>query len=106
MGAGEDQAKARKQRQSYRCFLVRCRLEEGASPGAGGPGAVGLGWRFVVQQVGPNAARRSFTCLHDLAAYMDAELASFAVSAHSDDAAPGDATHSPTPPGQKEGHDD
>jgi hypothetical protein len=58
----------------YRCFLVRCWLEEGA----GGPSEAGLGgepgWRFTVQQVGPDAARRSFACLKDVEAYLEAEL--------------------------------
>jgi hypothetical protein len=54
--------------QPYRCFLVRCRLEDGARP-AGEPV-----WRFTVEQAGPDAARRSFSCLHDVAAYLAAEL--------------------------------
>jgi hypothetical protein len=61
---------ARKKLQTYRCFLVRCRLEESAGP-AGEPG-----WRFTVQEAGTDAARRSFASFHDVAAYIDAELAS------------------------------
>ena len=65
--------------RSYRCFLVRCRLEEGGSPGAGKPA-----WRFTVEQIRPDAARRSFASIHDVAAYIDAELASCGALAHSD----------------------
>ncbi len=54
----------------YRCFLLRCRLQEGAGPG-GEPG-----WRFTVQEAGPDTARRSFGCLKDLEAYLEAELGS------------------------------
>ena len=61
-------AQARTRRKPYLCFLVRCRLEEGASRG-GEPS-----WRFTVQQVGPGAARRSFACLSDVEAYLEAEL--------------------------------
>ena len=61
-------AQARTRRKPYLCFLVRCRLEEGA-----GRGEV-LSWRFTVQQVGPDAARRSFACLSDVEAYLEAEL--------------------------------
>ncbi len=62
----------------YRVFLLRCRLEEGASPGAG-QGCEPAGepvWRFTVQQVGPNAARCSFTSLRDVTDHVQAELAS------------------------------
>ena len=54
----------------YRCFLVRCRLEESA--GATGQPA----WRFTVQQAGAGGARHSFTCFDNVAAHMRAELAS------------------------------
>jgi hypothetical protein len=62
----------RKGRQAYHCFLVRCRLasRDGAGP-EGEPE-----WRFTVQQAGPNAVRRSFACLHDVAAHVEAELMS------------------------------
>jgi hypothetical protein len=60
---------ARSEQPPYRCFLVRCWLEEGAGP-QGEPV-----WRFTVQQTGPDAARRSFSCLHGVAAHMEAELA-------------------------------
>jgi hypothetical protein len=50
----------------YRCFLVRCRLEGNGRPA----------WRFTVQQAGAGGARRSFTCFDDVAAHMQAELAS------------------------------
>ncbi len=54
--------------QVYRCFLLRCRLEDGAGP-AGEPV-----WRFTVQQAAPDAVRRSFACLHDVATHVEAEL--------------------------------
>ena len=57
--------------QRYQCFLVRCRLEEGAGP-EGQPA-----WRFTVLQGGSDPARRSFTCLHDVAAHIEAELATY-----------------------------
>jgi len=66
----EGGAEARRRRQPYRCFLLRCRLEEGAGPG-GEPA-----WRFTVQQAVPDAPRRSFACFHDVAAYLEAELGS------------------------------
>ena len=69
MVADESPTEPRKKRQVYRCFLVRCRLEEDAVPGAE------PAWRFSVQQVGPDAARRSFTSIHDVAAHIEAELA-------------------------------
>jgi hypothetical protein len=68
MGTGDKPAGARKKPQPYRCFLLRCRLEEGAGPG-GQPA-----WRFSVQEAGPDAARRSFACLKDVEAYLEAEL--------------------------------
>ncbi len=72
MGATGSEAGGRQQRQAYRCFLVRCRLAEGAAPG-GEPA-----WRFTVQEAGRDGARRSFACLKDVEAYIDAELASCA----------------------------
>jgi len=60
---------ARQKRQAYRCFLIRCRLEEGAGPG-GEPA-----WRFTVQEGEPDAGRRSFACLHDVMAHLAAQLA-------------------------------
>ena len=54
----------------YRCFLVRCRLEKNAGP-TGQPA-----WRFTVQQAGAGGARHSFTCFDNVAAHMQAELAS------------------------------
>jgi hypothetical protein len=57
--------------RSYRCFLVRCRLEEGGLPGSGQPA-----WRFTVEQIRPDAARRSFASIRDVAAYLEAELES------------------------------
>ncbi len=72
MRATDNETEARTKQQPYRCFLVRCRLEEGAGPN--GEAA----WRFTVQHGEPNAARRSFTCLHHVAAYLEAELASCA----------------------------
>ena len=74
MGARGSSAKTSRKGRSYRCYLVRCRLEEDA--GEGEPTASrGGAWRFTVEQVRPDAARRSFTSIHDVAAYIDAELA-------------------------------
>ncbi len=70
MGAGGKPAESFSQQRPYRCFLVRCRLEEGAGP-SGEPV-----WRFSVQEAGPHAARRSFACLEDFEAYLEAELGS------------------------------
>ena len=68
MEAGEGGAGNRNLGQVYRCFLVRCRLEERA----------GLDreprWRFTVEQAGPGATRRSFACLADLVSYLEAEV--------------------------------
>jgi hypothetical protein len=63
------------ERQPYRCFLIRCRLEEGAGP----DGAAA--WRFTVQQADANAPRRSFISLLEVAAHLEAELASCALGA-------------------------
>jgi hypothetical protein len=65
----------------YRCFLVRCRLEEepGQTGLRGQPAGQPTGqraWRFTVQQAGAGGARRSFACFDDVAAHMRAELAS------------------------------
>ncbi len=65
---------ARTKRQTYRCYLVRCRLEEGATPGGEAL------WRFIVQQADPDAARRSFASLKDVAAHIEADLASCAAA--------------------------
>jgi hypothetical protein len=59
-------------RQTYRCFLLRCRLEAGAMPGAGDGNK--SSWRFTVEQTGPTAARCSFTALKDVAADLAGEL--------------------------------
>ncbi len=56
--------------QPYRCFLLRCWLEAGAGPDGASA------WRFTIQQAGRAEARRSFICFRDVAAYIDAELAS------------------------------
>ena len=69
MGARERTGQTGK-RQPYRCFLIRCRLEEGVGP----DGAAA--WRFTVQQADANAPRRTFTCFSDVAAYVEAELKS------------------------------
>jgi hypothetical protein len=68
-GAATGAAQAHTRRKPYLCFLLRCRLEEGAGRGEE------LSWRFTVQQVGPDAVRRSFACLSDVEAYLEAELA-------------------------------
>ncbi len=57
------------QNRPYRCFLVRCWLEDGA--GTHGEPA----WRFTIRQAGHDAARLSFASLHDVALYMEIELA-------------------------------
>ncbi len=57
-------------RRFYRCFLVRCRLEERAGP-EGQPV-----WRFTVLH-GGDPARRSFTSLHDVVTHIEAELAAY-----------------------------
>jgi hypothetical protein len=69
MGARERTEQTGK-RQPYRCFLIRCRLEEGAGPDGG------AAWRFTVQQTDANAPRRSFVSLLEVAAHLEAELAS------------------------------
>ncbi len=68
MGATESDAGGRKPRRAYRCFLVRCRLAEGTVPGSE------PAWRFTVQEAGRDGARRSFACLRDVEAYLEAEL--------------------------------
>ncbi len=70
MGTTKDTGAAQPKRQPYRCFLLRCWLQEGAGPG-GEPS-----WRFTVQEAGPDAARRSFACLEDVEAYLAAALGS------------------------------
>jgi len=62
------------QGQEYRCFLVRCRLEDSADRSSVSAGQ--RAWRFTVVQMGGDPARRSFICLRDVAAYLDAELTS------------------------------
>jgi hypothetical protein len=59
----------RQKRRAYRCFLLRCWLEQDAGLEAA------PGWRFAVQQVGADSARRAFTCFSDVAVYLEAELA-------------------------------
>jgi hypothetical protein len=71
MGAGGNSAESHKQQRPYRCFLVRCRLEENAGP-TGDPV-----WRVSVEEVGPQAARRAFACLEDFEAYLEAELGTY-----------------------------
>jgi hypothetical protein len=73
-GSVEGGAEARRRRQPYRCYLVRCRLEEGA-----GPHGEAI-WRFTVQQADSAAARRSFASLEDVAAHIEADLASCAAA--------------------------
>jgi hypothetical protein len=63
--------------QPYRCFLVRCRLEEGA----GSDGA--SGWRITVQQAGGDGTRRFFADPHDVALYLEAQLGVTAAFAES-----------------------
>ncbi len=70
MGTTKDRGAAQPKRQPYRCFLLRCWLQEGAGPG-GEPG-----WRFTVQEAEPDAARRAFACLREVEAYLEATLGS------------------------------
>jgi hypothetical protein len=70
MGASGSEAGTPGKGRSYRCFLVRCRLVEGAPP------EDKPAWRFTVEQVRLDAARRCFASLGDVAAYLEAELTS------------------------------
>ena len=69
MGARERTGQTGK-RQPYRCFLIRCRLEEGAGP----DGAAA--WRFIVQQADAYAPRRMCVSVAEVAAHIESELAS------------------------------
>lgn len=69
MGVAERQSESHRPTHPYRCYLVRCWLEEGA--GSGGEPA----WRFTVRQADLDAARLSFASLHDVAVYIETELA-------------------------------
>ncbi len=71
MAAAGNEPAARGKRTRNWCFVVRCRVEEGAGP-EGEPS-----WRFTVQQTGRDPSRRSFACLHDLAAHIEAELQAY-----------------------------
>jgi hypothetical protein len=71
MAAAENEPVGRGKRPRYWCFLVRCRVEERAGP-EGEPSL-----RFTVQQMGRDPSRRSFACLHDVAAHIEAELQSY-----------------------------
>ncbi len=71
MAATENESGARNKRPRYWCFLVRCRVEERAGP-EGEPS-----WRFTVQQMGGDPSRRSFACLRDVAAHIEAELQTY-----------------------------
>jgi len=73
MGARERTGQTGK-RQPYRCFLIRCRLEEGAGP----DGAAA--WRFIVQQADAYAPRRMCVSVAEVAAHIESELASCALS--------------------------
>jgi hypothetical protein len=73
MGARERADRTLK-RQPYRCFLVRCRLEEGAGPDGAAT------WRFTVQQADANAPRRTFVSLLEVAAHLESELAACALT--------------------------
>jgi hypothetical protein len=70
MGGGETADQADRGQVPYRCFLVRCRLEEGAGPG-GAPA-----WRFSVQQADTRAPRRRCLSIVEVAAHIESELAS------------------------------
>jgi len=73
MGARERTGQTGK-RQPYRCFLIRCRLEEGAGPNGA------TAWRFTVQQAGAYAPRRMCVSVAEVAAHIESELASCALS--------------------------
>ncbi len=81
MAAAESGTRSPEKMFPYRCFLVRCRMEEMAGP-TGQPA-----WRFTVQQAGTGKARHSFTCFDDVAAHMRAELASCDASALAENSA-------------------
>ncbi len=67
-------AESAKKRVYYRCFLLRCQRQESAE--AGLPADMGgePAWRFTVQEAGRDGARRSFTSLKDVEAYLAARL--------------------------------
>ena len=90
MGAADSGRGSRGTGPSYRCFLLRCRLEEGAGPNCPPP------WRFTVQQTGPGAARHSFSRLKDVEAFLEAELASVAKANGPDNSALGQTAGEPT----------
>lgn len=70
MGTAGHLNDAGRKRRPYRCFLFRCWLEEGTEAGSE------PGWRFTVQQAGPNTARHCFACLSDAVAYVETQLSS------------------------------
>jgi hypothetical protein len=76
MGASGGGAETAGKTRPYRCFLVRCRLEEQASP------EDKPAWRFTVEEVRPDTARRSFVSFGAVAAYLEAELASCEAAVH------------------------
>ncbi len=76
--ASECSARAGKERQVYRCFLLRCRLVPEPSTAADDSTEPTPRWRFMVEEAGRVAERRSFACLGDLEAYLEAELQSSA----------------------------
>ena len=86
MGATESGAEPNTKRQPYRCFLVRCRLEEGAGPDRE------PAWRFTVEQAGDGGARRSFASLRDVTAHLEAELTSCAVGSRTKEPTEGENT--------------
>jgi hypothetical protein len=53
---------------SYRCFLVRCRRDEGEAPGD--PPT----WRFTVQEAAASNVARGFACLDDVESYLETQL--------------------------------
>ena len=72
MEAAAGRSDPRRPNRPYRCYLLRCWLEEGAGP-SGVPA-----WRFTLRQTGLDAARLSFASLHDVAVYIETELAACA----------------------------
>ena len=78
MTADESAARSRRARRNYRCFLLRCRYAAGAANGAERYAGAAAGWRFTVQEAGKDGEHRSFACLKEFEAYLEAELESTA----------------------------
>ena len=81
MGANAGRSGPPRPNRPYRCYLLRCWLEDGAGPG-GEPA-----WRFTLRQTDLDAARLSFSSLPDVKLYIETELTMCARAQH--DADPG-----------------